>query len=89
MCKSKTRVHLETNEIAFHEEYDYDSDETYNSDVSQTEYALTLTLTDKQTVNTIDGLSPNRIYARMEVAAWTKNTIPIGHRRYLQRSKES
>ena len=80
---------LRQNEIAFHEKYDYDSDEIYSSDVSQTEYALTLTLTDELTVNTIDGQHPNRIYARMKVAAWTKNTIPIGHRSYLQRPKES
>ena len=48
--------------------YDYDIDETYSSDVSQTEYALTLMLNDKQSFNTTDEQHPNRIYTKMKVA---------------------
>ena len=50
-------------------EYDYDSEnETYSSDASYNEYALTLTLTEnEQTVNSLSNQHPNRIYATMEV----------------------
>ena len=71
MCKSKTsapyKPRKQTRMDSIKNEYDYDSDKTYSSDVLQTEYAVTLTLTDKQTVNTIDGQHLNRIYAKIEV----------------------
>ena len=72
MCKSKpldktnstrkmSRLHTMKHEYDYHSE-----NETYSSDASHNEYALTLT-GNEQTVNTLTNQHLNRIYATMEV----------------------